>query len=157
MIIRYAYILFLGLIMATFIGVGIAAFYKSPQPPPPTRMPAIKTLDGTPSAEFEREQIVEQKKWEEYTKQQELYDRNVSAIAVGFAILLLIVSLVFVRQIAIISDGLLLGSVFTLIYSIARGFNSKDEAFRFVIVTIGLIVALFLGYIKFVKTNMARK
>jgi hypothetical protein len=52
-----------------------------------------------------------------------------------------------------IADGILLGGVFTTIYGIIRGLMSEDTKFRFIIVTVGLIIALVLGYIKFIKNK----
>lgn len=154
MILRLVYIIFLGLLLATFIGVGIAAFYPSPVvPEPDLSYSKIAPREGTTeAAQLQEQEIRNQKVWQEHNKKTQLYSRNVSAIALGFAIILLIVSLTLFNKILIISDGILLGSVFTLIYSIIRGFESQDEKFRFIVVTIGLIIALFLGYIKFVKT-----
>jgi hypothetical protein len=50
-----------------------------------------------------------------------------------------------------IADGILLGGVFTTMYSIIRGLMSEDSQFRFLIVVIGLGIALALGYIKFIR------
>jgi hypothetical protein len=66
---------------------------------------------------------------------------------------MLIISLTLFKKILLIADGVLLGSVFTLIYGIIRGFNSGNNIFRFIVVSIGLAVSLFLGYIKFIKTS----
>lgn len=151
MVLRIAYTIFLGLIVATFIGVGIAAFYRAPKMPETSVSKVMREPSATEAATLEEEKRRDQRRWEENNKVQKLYDRNVSAIALSFAVVLLIVSLIFFKQIAIISDGLLLGSVFTLLYSIVRGFNADDEMFRFIVVAVGLVIALFLGYIKFVK------
>ena len=50
-----------------------------------------------------------------------------------------------------IADGILLGGVFVTAYGIIRGLMSDSSEFRFLIITIGLIVALVLGYIKFIR------
>lgn len=62
-------------------------------------------------------------------------------------------SLTVVKNLIYIADGVLLGGVLTLLYSIVRGFGSQDTMFRFVVVSIGLVIALLLGYIKFIKPN----
>ena len=72
--------------------------------------------------------------------------------ALGFAILYLLVGLLLAKRLAIISDGLLLGGVLTLIYSIIRGFGANDDIFRFLVVSVSLLLALGLGYTKFVRT-----
>lgn len=160
-VIRFAYMLFLGLLVATFIGVGVAAFYKPPKMPgsdmvsPARVVPDAKVNpeSATQSAEAVVQDTAYQKEWEAFSEKQKIYDRNVSAIVLGFAVALFVVSLLFFKKILIISDGLLMGSVFTLIYSIVRGFNSQDEIFRFFVVSIGLVIALILGYLKFVKST----
>lgn len=153
MILRLSYTIFLGLLLATFIGVGISAFYMSPKMPDQ----AILTQKMVPEPTASNEAVLveqnreQQRIWDAYSKEQRVYDRNVSAIALAFSIGYLVIGLLFAGRMLILSDGLLLGSVFTLIYSIARGFNSQDETFRFIIVSVGLIIALVLGYMKFIK------
>jgi hypothetical protein len=49
------------------------------------------------------------------------------------------------------ADGILLGGVFTAAYSIIRGLMSEDSRFRFLIVAVGLAIALILGYLKFIR------
>ena len=87
----------------------------------------------------------------DFTEKFKLYSRNVSIISISAAILILIVSLTLLSKIRMIADGILLGGVFTTVYSIIRGVMSEDTKFRFLIVTIGLLIALVLGYIKFIK------
>jgi len=72
-------------------------------------------------------------------------------IALVAAIIILVASLTLFSKIKMIADGILLGGVFTTAYSIIRVLMSEDSKFRFLIVTIGLIIALVLGYIKFVR------
>jgi len=154
MLIKYVYIVFLGLILATFVGVGIAAFYKGPQYPetPATlkypRYPEVST--GTPSAEYIKEQEAFDEQSKEFQDQNNAYSRNVSMIALGFAVVMLVVSLVFLKNLPVIADGVLLGGVLTLAYSIIRGFNSNDDIYRFLVLGVGLITAMVLGYLKFV-------
>lgn len=156
MLIKYVYIVFLGLILATFVGVGIAAFYKGPQyPETPASLkyerPYPDFQTGTPSAEYIKEQEAFDVKSKDFQKSLENYNRNVSMVSVGFAILMLVLSLTFFKKILVIADGLLLGGVLTLGYSIVRGFSSNDDIYRFLVVAIGLGTALVLGYLKFVS------
>ena len=155
MLIKYVYIVFLGLILATFVGVGIAAFYKGPvYPDTPLSLkysrPYPESTTATPSADYIKEQEAFDQKSKDFQKTLENYNRNVSMISVGFAILMLILSLTFFKKILVIADGLLLGGVLTLAYSIVRGFSSNDDIYRFLVVAVGLGTALVLGYLKFV-------
>ncbi len=162
MLIKYVYIVFLGLILATFVGVGIAAFYKGPvYPDTPFSLkyarPYSEPAVSTPSAEYIKEQEAFDVKSKEFQKQTEDYNRNVSMIALAFSVLMLVLSLVFFKEISIIADGLLLGGVLTLAYSVVRGFNTNDDIYRFLVVGAGLIIAMILGYLKFVLPQRKSK
>jgi hypothetical protein len=153
MLIRYVYIVFVGILLAAFVGVGIEAFYKGPkypETPVELRFPETKQLETTSSA-YMQKQLEFDRKSEEFQKQNGEYSRNVSIIALVAAVIMLVLSLTLFKQIAIIADGLLLGGVLTLAYSVIRGFGSNDDMVRFLVVSASLLVALILGYIKFVK------
>lgn len=156
MILKFIYTLFIGILLALFVGFGIAAFYEEPKyPEPPVSLkypaPYPETKDSSFSAQIIRDQIKQEKIQKEFDKKIQLYNRNVSVIGLVAAIIFLVISLLLVKNLLLISDGLLLGGVFTLLYSIGRGFASQDSKFQFVTVTIGLIISLVLGYIKFIK------
>jgi len=146
------YALFLGLILATFVGVGIATFYPEPKMPEyPTTL--SRSTPSVPDKAFDEENRVVQEKFDADQKAYEIissnYNRNASAIVIAFAVLFLAISLIFEAKLAIIADGLLLGGIFTLLYGIIRGFMTDQMTYRFIITTVGLIVALVLGYVKF--------
>lgn len=137
-----------------FVGTMIAAVYPGPKMPEPEATPLTKTVpapSASPSAEDLAREQRSKEEWDTYRDKQKLYERNVSIISLIAAVLFLIISLTFATKIHVISDGILLGSVFTLFYSIIRGFGSESESYRLIAVTIGLFIALILGYIKFIK------
>jgi len=101
-----------------------------------------------PTAEeiqFEKDQRV-------FQNLNKLYSRNVSIITLIFSVIILVISLTFIAKLPLISDGLLLGGLFTKLYSIMRGFESEDNKFRFIAVSVGLVTSLIVGYLKFLKT-----
>jgi hypothetical protein len=149
MVLRIFYTIFIGVLLASFIGVGIAAFYPAPKSPDYTT--TVKTPSATESAETLKDQDAFNKLQQTYERDMNIYNRNVSIMAIVAAIVLLIISLTFMRQVILIADGVLLGGVLTLLYGIGRGFGASDNMFRFVVVSIGLAVALGLGYLKFVR------
>lgn len=156
MILRLIYTLLVGVFLAIFVGVGISAFYEAPKYPD---MPAVlkyctaEVKNAPQYIEF-RKQAEEFDKLEKgYFQEDKLYNRNVSIIAISFAILLVIASLTLFKKILLIADGILLGGVFTLIYSVMRGFGSENLKFEFLVVSIGLTTTLVLGYIKFIKSS----
>jgi hypothetical protein len=156
MLIKYVYIVFIGILLAAFVGVGIAAFYKGPKPPEyPVELqyPEIKenAYMATPSAERVKLQQEQDSQFKEFRNRDEIYQRNVSIIALVAAVIMLVISLTLLKQIQVIADGLLLGGVITLGYSVVRGFGSNDDMVRFMVVSASLLVTIILGYIKFVR------
>jgi hypothetical protein len=151
MILKLIYTLFLGFLVALFVGLGIDAFYPGPKAPDyPVILDAAK-----PGCEESMETKTVREKFsretEGYNQKSKPYSRNVSIISLAFAIIILIASLTLLFKIKMIADGVLLGGVFTTVYSIIQGLISQDSRFRFLIVTIGLIIALVLGYVKFIR------
>lgn len=155
MILKFLYSVFIGVLFATLVGVGIAAFYPQPvYPDYPVKLsypedPKVQT------ATERSEQIKLQEKYDreskEYQTKNQIYSRNVSIVALVFAIAALVVSLTLLKTLMLIADGLLLGGLLTLIYSIIRGFETQDNIFRFIVVAIGFIIAVTVGYLKFAK------
>jgi hypothetical protein len=153
MILKYIYTIFLALLVALFVGLGIDAFYPGPKAPEsPVILETEKPgCEDTAELKTARLQFAEdQRKFQEADKP---YNRNVSMLALTAAIVVLVASLTLLSKIKMIADGILLGGVFTTAYSIIRGLASEDTKFRFLIVTIGLIIAIVLGYIKFIRPN----
>lgn len=151
MVIKFIYTLFLAILLALFVGLGISAFYPAPeQPRYPLELEVAKPdCNETEEQKATREQFfASQRDYEEKIKS---YSRNVSIISLVAGVLMLIAALTLLSKIKMLSDGVLLGGVFTSIYSIIRGLVSEDVRFRFLIVTAGLIIALILGWIKFIR------
>ena len=157
MVLKLIYTFLIGIFLAVFIGVGIAAFYPEPKfPEPPMVIKYCSSEMGsdleqfpelkTQLEEFDREEKV-------YQQKSQIYNRNVSIAALIASILIVVASLTLFRKILLIADGLLLGGVLTLIYSVMRGFGTQDNMFRFIVVTFGLIISLALGYVKFIKPS----
>lgn len=153
MILRIIYTIFIGVLLATFVGVGITAFYPDPKSPEePLEIKYCPQNEPT-TPELRAKQQEFDSAFKDFRNRQQEYNKNVSIISVAAAIIILIVSLTLLKKIMLIADGLLLGGVLTLIYSIIRGFDSGDNTFRFIVVSIGLIIALILGYLKFIKLS----
>ena len=155
MVMKLIYTFLIGIFMAVFVGVGVAAFYPEPKyPQPPLAMKfsspdAYQTDDSTDSAKWRAEMEEFDKQEKKYQTESQEYCRNVSIVVIAIAIAIVVVSLTVFQKILIIADGLLLGGLLTLIYGVMRGFGAEDNMFRFVVVSIGLFISLFLGYWKF--------
>src|SRR4030042_1653522 len=154
-VLKLIYTFLIGIFVVLFVGVGIAAFYPEPKfPEAPTAIKygspeSIKSGEQSEETKAEIEKFDKEEK--EYQIQSRIYNRNVSIIALTASILIVIASPTLFKEILLIADGLLLGGVFTLLYSVGRGFGAEDNKFRFVVVTVGLIISLILGYVKFIQ------
>ena len=150
-VIKLVYTFFVGLLLAIFVGVGISTFYESPKVPQwPTE---LNTLGREPTPEQVKLQRDFDKKTEQHNKVMKPYNRNVSIMTLVAAVAFLVISLAYEKKIKIIADGIMLGGLFTLLYSIGRGFASEDSKYSFLTVTVGLIVVFYLGYHRFIKTH----
>jgi len=155
--------MFTGVLLAAFVGVGIAAFHPGPERPEvPFSIEHEESIceritDEATLRQIRQEQEEFDKNLKVYQTQVKKYNREISIVSLIAAILILAISLTLFKKILIIADGLLLGGVLTLIYSIIRGFGSDDNIFRFIVVSIGLVVSFFLGYIKFIKPAQVKR
>jgi hypothetical protein len=144
------YTLFLGLLLAVFVGVGIAAFYPAPKAPEyPSITKSAPEAQPDPAQEKQFRQDMDR-----YTQTQQTYDRNVSLLALGAALVIVTLALSVLAHVAIIGDSMLLGGVFTLAYSTIRGFGT-DDLNRFLIVSASLVIAIAISYIKFIRAHQS--
>ena len=95
--------------------------------------------------EFEKEATAHMQKWA----------RNTSIILIIFATFVMGVSLVRADQLPVISNGLLLGGVFTMLYGTGWTIASGDSLTRFFVMMAALLVTLGLGYVRFVRERAA--
>lgn len=158
---KLLYTILIGIFMAVFVGVGIAAFYPALKyPETPTSMKYGYTepqKDGVVSEEAKADMEKYDKEQKDFQIKSQTYNRNVSILALVFSIIIVVASLTFFKKILLIADGLLLGGVLTLLYSVIRGFGTDDNMFRFIVVSVGLIISLFLGYVKFIAPMGKRR
>jgi hypothetical protein len=150
----FIYSIFIGVLFATLVGVGIAAFYTQPKPPEypsALKIPREGGLNQPVFEELKGEQEQYDRLEKAFQNQMEVYNRNVSIVAIIASIITLVVSLTLFDKILLIADGLLLGGVLTILYSIIRGFGSGNNKFQFIIVSTSFVIALFLGYLKLAK------
>jgi hypothetical protein len=153
---------FLGLMVVAFIGVGVNTFYQTPQERFQPQLTAINNElsvlygkgAGTPSpADQARITVLQQQQADLYTKIQaemEGWARNTSIILVLFATVAMGVSLIKSDQLKVVSNGLLLGGLFTMLYGAGWTIFSGTSILRFLVVLFALAVAIGLGYVKFV-------
>jgi hypothetical protein len=72
-------------------------------------------------------------------------------ILIVFATLAMGVSLVRADQLPVISNGLLLGGLFTMLYGVGWIVATDTSIARFLVMTAALVITLGLGYVRFVR------
>lgn len=154
-ILKLVYTFFLGLLIAVFVGVGINTFYPGP------KMPEYPTSLSTPVTKevSDKETAVQRNydaQYKKYTEAVKPYNRNVSIVILVVAVVLLTVSIVTEKKMQIISDGVMLGGLFTLVYSIGRSFASSDSKYVFLVTSVGLVIVMYLGYHRFVRPHAVK-
>lgn len=149
-ILRTVYAFVVGLLLALFVGLGVAAVHPGPEEPAPP--PAVAT--ARESRELAPE---EQQQWAAYERDREAwedeslrYSRDVGVVALVASVVLLAVSLAVERRRPVLAHGVLLGGLFTLLHSVVRSLFSQDTVAAFAVVTVALVVVLYLGYRRFV-------
>lgn len=141
-LVRIFYVLFLSAILALFVGFGIATFHPSPEMPD---FPHSTGLDyDSPAYE-----LVEQRydmAMDTYQEESDAYDKEVTVIALAAAVAIFAVSLSPLPKRREIAYGLLLGSLYLLMYAMARGIESGDSTVAFLTISAALGVVLYLGH-----------
>lgn len=154
---------FLGLMVLAFIGVGVNTFYPSPSEIHKEQRQDLqrqrdelsvqangRKLETAQQAEMDR-LIAEQNALQRTIEAEEKgWARVTSIILVVFATIVMGVSLVRSEQLRVLSNGLLLGGLFTMIYGVGWVVFSGNSVTRFAVMAFALVVAIGLGYVKFV-------
>jgi hypothetical protein len=149
MILEGLYSILLGVFLTFFVGIGINTFYPSSLYQEPASCMAPVQKDGTPSQSQEQCQ-------KEIDKNQErtnAYSQNVSLISLIAAVIYVGIGFLVFRSTQLFSSGFLFGSIFTLLYSLARGLNSNNHVFAFIIVTISIVLVMAIGYLRFIRKS----
>ena len=151
-LLRAIYVVFLGLIIALFIGLGIAAFYETPKRPEQSSLAQETNYAKEPTPQAIEAQKAFEKQMKDYEENKMgPYNRNVAIITIVAAVIILTIGLLFSIRFMILADGMLLGGVFTLIYSVIRAAQANNIRFTFIIVAVALVVTIALGYWKFLR------
>jgi hypothetical protein len=148
--VKILYIIAIGLLFAAFVGFGVNTFYPSPASvvcSPTSPIP----LTGTSGTTQSKTDALCSTQQQDYQIQVDSYNQNLSLILLGLAVVVIIISLFGLGKIVVIGDGITLGGIFLLFTGLAASFNAGSTTFRFVAVTLGLVIVLFLSYWKFVR------
>jgi hypothetical protein len=159
---------FLGLMVATFVGMGVYTFYPSGLEAIEDQASDLRREQqnlrlGRADSELSGEQRARLDEVEAQLRQvdatrrdrQETWARNSSILLVLLSTLVMGISLIRAEQLPVISNGLLLGGVFTMIYGTGWTFASGESQLRFWVTAFALMVTLGLGYVRFVRVRRA--
>jgi uncharacterized protein HemX len=160
---------FLGLMVLAFIGVGVNTFYQSPQDRVEPQRDEIqrqmdtvytkangRSLDTTQQAQIDRLTAQQNELQRGIDGEMKTWARNTSIVLVIFATLVLIVSLIRSDELRVLSNGLLLGGLFTMLYGTGWVIFSGNSTARFVVIAFALAIAIGLGYAKFVRQRAGK-
>jgi uncharacterized protein HemX len=155
---------FLGLMVLAFVGVGVNTFYPQPSETNQKAQQAIsrqmealnvktsnRSLNATEQAQMTRLQDQQNALQDKTDAEMKQWARNTSIILVICATFVMGVSLVLSEQLRVISNGLLLGGLFIMLYGVGWVIFSGNSTARFVVILFALVVTLGLGYVKFVR------
>lgn len=67
------------------------------------------------------------------------------------ATMVLVVSLLMPEVQGVLSNGVLLGGVFTMVYAVGVAISTDRSVLRFIVVAVALVVTIGVGYLKFVR------
>lgn len=164
-ILQAIYAVFLGGVMTAFVAVGLFTFY----PQPTTYQVQIEQLDereqeiyadcksgacattAAEDAELRAIQVQREEIWQAQEVEQQDWNRTAGIIMIGIATVLLAVSLVRWDRAIVISNGLLLGGLFTMVFGIGLTLAGGDDVLRFVVLAVALAITVVLGYLRFAR------
>lgn len=156
---------FLGLMVVALVGIGTNTFLPSPAEKYDKRIQElsrelesynIKTfaqngLSSAEQAEYDAIQDEIAQLSEASQLETEEWARITSIILVIFATAVMSISLIRSEQLKVLSNGLLLGGIFTMVYGAGWAVFSGSSPIRLGVIIFALIVTIGLGYLKFVR------
>lgn len=159
---------FLGLMVTAFLGLGVYTFHPSPSPPLEARSEELRDaqlqlrhgraeteLDSSERARLEALEHELRQIDRERREQQEAWARSSSIILMVLATAAMGLSLIRAEPLPVISNGLLLGGVFTMLYGTGWTLASGESQLRFWVITVALVITLGLGWLRFVRAAAA--
>ena len=160
---RTIFAFFLGLMLTAFVGVGVYTFH----PPPQQFDKALRDLgrkeqalrekrapNELTSADRDSLQAIERLRNEAIDAAAAAripWARTTSIILIVVATLAMAGSLIGPDRLLVISNGLLLGGVFLMLYGVGWMIATDTSVARFVVITIALAITLALAYARFVR------
>lgn len=158
---------FLGLMVTAFAGVGVYTFHPPPQQEFDRQIQELNRqeeairnraapdeLDATDRSRIQELTDARNELADASRLMRESWGRSTSVILIALATFAMAISLVRADQLPVISNGLLLGGVFTMVYGVGWIVATDTSLTRFVVMTMALAITLTLGYVRFVRRQI---
>ncbi len=127
MFVKVVYSIVIGIVIAALFGFGVEAFYPAPDPVP--NYPSDFTIEGPPH--FTNENQIA------------MHSKVVFFTGIGLSLILIIISLFALKKWQVIMEGLVLGGLFTVLFTIFRAATFWPQSGR-TEMFFGLLVALIV-------------
>jgi uncharacterized protein HemX len=169
-VLQAIFTVFLGLMITAVVGVGVYTFHPNPAADTQEQVQALyqerERLQGCASIQgcVPLEQLSEAERAEldaidaqvlelqqAADAQREAWSQSTSVILIVIATALMAVALLLGDSVTVLSNGILLGGLFTMLYGVGWGLASGNSLTRFLVLVAALAVSLGLGYLKFVR------
>jgi lipopolysaccharide export LptBFGC system permease protein LptF len=108
-----------------------------------------------PTEEQQQLRAEQSQQQQAFQEQLSVYSQVVSLVILGVAVALLASSILWLRSLPIIGEGVTLGAVFTLLYGLYVALSGGGGLVTFVAVIVGLLILLGLVYWRFVRSKDA--
>lgn len=146
-VLKIIFTLFIGVMVALFVGFGIEAFYPSPV------YPDAMWKENMTDAESAAIQAAEGA----YQEAVRVHNQIVSIVVTAVAVVIMVVSMFLEKRNRTLTNGLLLGGLFSLVYGSTVGFSAGSAMVTFITVGVGLIAVIVVGIRRFSPAREAQQ
>lgn len=169
-VLQAIFAVFLGLMITAVVGVGVYTFYPNPAEKTEAQLSELyrqrdevqgcsastgcKPIDElTEQERAELESLDDQQRQLEQraAEQRDAWAQRSSIILVLIATGLMVVSLALGEGLSVLSNGILIGGLFTMLYGVGWGIASGNSLMRFAVLLTALVISIVLGYLKFAR------
>lgn len=154
-LLRVIYTLFLGVTIALFVGFGMETFYETPKPPEYlTGAMYEQKFGGEPnSQDIERQKKFDQE-MKAYDAKRKEHSQNTSVGLLVLAVVLTAAAIMMETRLHVLPDGIMLGGLLTLLYSLMRGADAGNPKYMFTASAVALAIVMYLGYHRFMRAPL---
>ena len=146
-VLKIIFTLFIGVMVALFVGFGIEAFYPSPV------YPDIVWQENMTAAQDAAMQAAQTA----YDESVRLHNQIVSIVVTAVAVIVMVGSMFLEKRNRTLTNGLLLGGLFSLVYGSTVGFSAGSALVTFITVGVGLIAVIVVGVRRFSPSREAKE